>query len=272
MEDNISSKKICFIGTGNMATAIIKGLIASGTTDASNIFVYNVNKTSLEKIKESLSINTIDSYEQMADKDIIIISVKPYVVASVLEELSTIKLSKNAIVVSMAASVPTSFYEGYIKDNAFVRIMPNTPIAVLEGFTSIVKTESSDENAIKIVDFIFSRLGSSAIIKESEVDAYTSIAGCAPAYIYSLIESSCDACVLLGIPKKAAIKLVSQVFLGSAKMALITDIHPSILKDNVCTPNGITIAGLRKMHEKGMSSAMIETIVAAYDKSKSSTK
>ncbi len=272
MENNISTKKFCFIGTGNMAKAIIGGLIESKTTDPSNIFAYNINETSLAKIKESLHIDTINSYEQMADKDIIVIAVKPYVVASVLEKLAAIKLSKNAIVLSIAASVPTSFYADYIKNNPFVRTMPNTPIAVLEGFTSIVKTESSDENAIKIVDDIFSKLGSTAIINESEIDAYTAVAGCAPAYIYSLIESSCDACVLLGIPKKSAIKLVSQVFLGSAKMALTTDTHPSILKDNVCTPKGITIEGLRTMHKHGMGSAMIETIVAAYDKSKSSTK
>lgn len=272
MGDDISAKKFCFIGTGNMATAIMKGLIHSKTVEPSNIFAYNINQTSLARIKDSLSVHTIDSYGQMTDKDIIVIAVKPHIVASVLEKLSTVKLSENAIVVSIAASVPTSFYTDYIKNVRFVRVMPNTPIAVLEGFTSIVRTESSDKNAIELVDTIFAKLGSTAIINESEVDAYTAIAGCAPAYIYSLIESSCDACVLLGIPKKSAIKLVSQVFLGSAKMVLETDTHPSILKDNVCTPKGITIEGLRKMHEKGMASAMIETIVAAYDKSKSSTK
>ncbi len=272
MQYNISSKKFCFIGSGNMAFAIMRGLIDSKTTDCQNISVYDIDEARLAFVKEQLSINIINDYSQMTDKDIIVIAVKPYIVASVLEKLSATKLSANAIVVSMAASVPTSFYSDYIKNNAFVRIMPNTPIEVLEGFTSIIQTESSDKNAIKLVDKIFGKLGSTAIINESEVDAYTAIAGCAPAYVYALIESACDACVLLGIPKKSAIELVSQVFLGSAKMALTSGIHPSVLKDNVCTPKGITIEGLRTMHEKGIPSGMIETIVAAYNKSKSSTK
>ncbi len=272
MENNISSKKFCFIGSGNMAFAIMKGLIDSQTVSSTNISVYDIDEARLKFVKDSLSINVISDYSDMLNSDIIVLAVKPYIVASVLEKLAAIKLSENTIVISMAASVPTSFYSDYIKNNAFVRIMPNTPIEVLEGFTSIVQTETSDEVAIKLVDSIFSKLGSTAIINESEVDAYTAIAGCAPAYVYALIESSCDACVLLGIPKKSAIELVSQVFLGSAKMALKSGLHPSVLKDNVCTPKGITIEGLRTMHQKGVPSGMIETIVSAYEKSKSSTK
>ncbi len=272
MSDNISNKRFGFIGSGNMAFAIIKGLIDSHTVDSGNIFVYDIDEARLSFVKESLSINVATDYSELSDKDIIVLAVKPHIVGSVLERLSTITLDPNAIIVSMAASVPTAFYSDYIKSNAFVRIMPNTPIEVLEGFTSIVQTETSDPKAIETVEAIFSKLGSTAVISEGEVDAYTAIAGCAPAYVYALIESACDACVLLGIPKKSAIKLVSQVFLGSSKMALTSGTHPSVLKDNVCTPKGITIEGLRKMHEKGMSSAMIETIVASYDKSKASTK
>ena len=263
---------IGFIGTGNMATAMMTGFIKSKTINKNNIFTYDIDIKKLDSIKKKLSVNITTNYDEIIKTDIIIIAVKPNIVKSVLEKLSASSIPKDTFIIGIAGSLPLSLYESYIKSNTVIRIMPNTPIEVLEGFTSIVRGANTDEKCLTIVEHIFNKVGDSSIIDESMIDAYTAIAGCSPAYIYTLIDAMADAALLLGIPKIEAIKLISQTFLGSSKMVKESQVHPSILKDNVCTPKGITIEGIRKMEEGNVRSAMIETIIAGYNKSKELSK
>ncbi len=165
---DIKEKTIGFIGSGNMASAIITGLVKSKSATKPNITVYNRAETeSLLAIKKKLSVNITTDFDDIINTDIIIIAVKPNVVESILERLAKSKLPATSFIISVASSISLSTYKKYISSSSIIRTMPNTSVSVLEGFTSIVNTPSTDEDALSVTEYIFNRLGSSAIIEEN---------------------------------------------------------------------------------------------------------
>lgn len=250
-----------FIGTGNMGSAMIKSIVKSGILPASNVFMYDVDKSRLENLRKETGVGILNSSEELAEKnDVIILAVKPNVLKPVLETIKP-KLDDKKIVVSFAVGIPIKFYKGIIgEDKKVVRTMPNTPMMVGEGMTLISYDNNISTDELKNIKALFDCTGKSEFLDEKLMSEVTALTGSSPAYVYMFIEAMADAAVLSGIPRALAYKLAAQAVLGSAKMVLETGIHPGELKDQVCSPAGTTIEAVSTLEKNGFRYAVIEAM------------
>jgi pyrroline-5-carboxylate reductase len=195
----------------------------------------------------------------------IFLSVKPNIYKTVLETIKN-HIMDDAVIITMAAGISINDVQMIIGDRKIVRTMPNTPALVGSGFTAVCLNEKINEcDKIDVLKMI-SSFGEYTVIDEKYISAYSAITGSGPAYIFVLIEAMADAAVMLGIPRKEAYKAVESVVMGSANLALKTELHPGLLKDMVCSPGGTTIEGVRTLEEKGLRSGIIEAIINTYKK------
>ncbi|MCK9443631.1 MAG: pyrroline-5-carboxylate reductase [Tissierellaceae bacterium] len=262
-------KVIGFIGSGNMASAIIGGLIKSNLVVPENIISSAKTKKTIEDAKKKYGIETtLDNREVAKKADYLIIAVKPHMYGEILEEIKDI-LNRDTIVIGIAAGISIKYLkQGLNNEVQVVKAMPNTPAMVGEGMTGIAfDIGISDESKEEVLD-IFNSFGKTEIIDEKLMDAFTAISGSSPAYVYMMIEAMADGGVLEGIPRKQAYTMAAQAVLGAAKMVLDTGTHPGVLKDNVCSPGGTTIEAVAKLEEKGLRTAVIEAMKVCADKSK----
>lgn len=258
----LGNKKIGFIGAGTMAKAIIYGLINSGRIKVDNITASEISDEQARKVSKEINIKVIkDNQELVKNSDIIILSIKPHNLEPVLYEVKDF-ITPNKLIISIAAGVSTDFIEDIVghKINV-VRAMPNTPAVINEGMTAVCKGRKVTDDNIKLVIDLFQSIGRCIEVPEKMFNAVTAINGSGPAFIYLMIEAMADGGVKLGLTKKSALELAAQTFLGAAKMVVESGTHPSVLKDDVTTPGGCTIAGLLVMEEKAVRSALIKTIV-----------
>jgi pyrroline-5-carboxylate reductase len=262
------AKKIGFIGGGNMAKAIIGGLVNSGKIAPSDIFVYDRKAETNQAMAEQYGINAAESAEALArEVDILFGAVKPNVILKVLKEL-TGSLKKEALVVSIAAGVTLdslSSVLGY--DRKIVRAMPNTPSLVSEGMTSVTPNVLVEQTEIDEVIAIFESFGKAAVVDEYLIHSVVGVSGSAPAYVFMFIEAMADAAVLGGMPRAQAYQFAAQAVKGAAQMVLTTGKHPAELKDMVCSPGGTTIEAVKVLEEKGMRSAVMEAMLQCMAKS-----
>lgn len=243
----LKGKKLGFIGAGTMARAIINGLSGSGISYIASDIVSGPGVIA-------------DNKEVARNAEVIILCLKPHTIEAVLEEIKD-ELKDSQLVVSIAAGVSTQTIENAIgKHLSVIRVMPNTPALVGEGMSAICKGRwASDEQALLIVE-MFSAVGKCIEVDEKLIDAVTGISGSGPAFMYLIIEALADGGVKLGLKKDQAILLAAQTMLGSAKMVIETGKHPAMLKDEVTTPGGCTIAGLSMMENEKVRSALIKTV------------
>lgn len=263
--------KLGFIGGGNMASAIISGILKAGYIKREEI---SVSDKADDKIKyfEALGVYaTTENAEVINRSDIIIFAVKPNVLPNVLIEAKNLISGK--LVVSIAAGTTIKEIESIIgEDEKIIRVMPNTPAQVNCGMAVISQNKSaSDEDTAKISD-IFNAVGSSVILDEKYINAATALHGSSPAYIYMLIDAMADSGVKYGIPKDISLKLVAKAVEGSAKMVSQTGIHPSKLCDNVCSPGGTTIAAVCELERLGFKAALQQAIDACVKKAEQMSK
>ncbi|WP_313699918.1 pyrroline-5-carboxylate reductase [Pantoea sp.] len=262
------AKKIGFIGGGNMAKAIIGGLVNSGKITPSDIFVYDRKAETNQAMAEQYGINAAESADALArEVDILFGAVKPNVILKVLKELSG-SLKKEALVVSIAAGVTLdslSSVLGY--DRKLVRAMPNTPSLVSEGMTSVTPNVLVEQAEIDEVVAIFECFGKAAVVDEYLIHSVVGVSGSAPAYVFMFIEAMADAAVLGGMPRAQAYQFAAQAVKGAAQMVLTTGKHPAELKDMVCSPGGTTIEAVKVLEEKGMRSAVMEAMQQCMAKS-----
>ncbi len=257
--------KIGFIGGGNMAGAIVGGVVSSGLCDKKDIFVCDIDNEILKKYDKE--INTSTKNEDALSCDYIVLAVKPFILSKVLDELSSYA-TKDKVFISIAAGISVAEIKGVLGNDAKVlRVMPNTPAQVGEGMTVIASPDecvTKDEllNAI----CIFNAVGKTEIMPENMINVVTGVSGSSPAYVFMLIEAMADAGVLGGMPRETAYKLAAQSVLGSAKMVLETGKHPGELKDMVCSPKGTTIEAVAELEKRGFRAAIIEAIKKCNDK------
>ncbi len=261
--------KIGFIGAGNMATAMILGIIASKKADASDIIVSNITAEPLEILSEKYNVvTTLDNKEVAQTADIIFVAVKPYLYKEVLEEISPF-FSKEKIIISITPGKTLKELESWIfKGAKVIRTMPNTPAMVLEGMTAVCKNEFVTDAEFQYVIAILESFGKTEVITENLFDTVTAVSGSSPAYAYMFIEAMADGAVLLGMNRQSAYKFASQAVLGAAKMVLETGEHPGKLKDNVCSPGGTTIEAVKVLEDNGMRASVINAMIACHDKCK----
>jgi pyrroline-5-carboxylate reductase len=261
---------IGFIGAGNMAHSIIKGMISSDI-DAGSIYIH---RRSLDKItfaKEMGANICASNIDVVRNSKYLFIAVKPNVYDQILGEISPY-LKDSHIVITMAAGYEIKRVKEIIGDKKVVRTMPNTPALVKEGFTAVCFDDLIEDDEKAQVLNMLETFGLYQVIGESYINSYSAITGSGPAFFFMVMEAMADAAVLLGIPRADAYKAVEATMLGSAKLALQTGMHPGQLKDMVCSPGGTTIEGVRTLEEKGLRSAMIECITNTYKKNLEITK
>ncbi len=266
-------KKIGFIGAGNMAKAIIGGIVKSKLISPNNIYIYSPHRSKLKKTSEELGVEIADSANHLAsDVDILFMAVKPNIFIDVLRDLKD-SIKSDAIIVSIAAGVSIEEIEETMgKDYKIVRSMPNTPALVNEGMSCICCNDNVLEEEIHMVKDIFDSFGKTEVLPEYLIHAVVGVSGSAPAYIFMLIEAMADGAVIGGMPRENAYKFAAQAVLGSAKMVLETGKHPGELKDMVCSPGGTTIEAVRTLEGSGFRSSIIEAMITCMNKSKDMTK
>ena len=261
--------KIGFVGCGNMATAIIKGIIKKQIIEEENIMASAKTKTTLERVQRELGIKvSMDNSEVVKNSDIVVLAVKPQYYQEVIEQIKD-TVSDNQIIISIAPGKTLAWLQDcFGKSVKLVRTMPNTPALVGEGMTGACRNEYVTDEDYATVLQILGSFGEVETIPENLMDVCVSVSGSSPAYIYILIEAMADGAVADGMPRAQAYKFAAQSVLGSAKMVLETGKHPGELKDQVCSPGGTTMEAVRVLEEKGFRSSVIEAMKACVRKAR----
>ena len=259
--------KIGFIGSGNMAQAIIGGMIDSNLVSKDNIYATAVSDKTINLVKEKYGVNTSKDNKDVANKtDIIFLAVKPNVYKTVIDEIKDV-VDENKLIVTIAAGQTIENIEDMFgRELRIIRTMPNTPALVGEGMGLITANKKATNEDIENVVKIFNSFGKSEIVEEALIDTAGSLSGCGPAYTYMYIEALADAAVESGVKRDLAYKLAAQMVLGSAKMVLESGEHPGKLKDNVCSPGGTTIKGVNSLEQAGFRGVVIDALLASINK------
>jgi pyrroline-5-carboxylate reductase len=264
----LKNKKIGFIGGGNMAEAIVRGLLSASFIKANNIFVSEPSKSKRDTLQADYKVKvTADNLELVKKCEIIILAVKPQILNEVLHDIRSL-VDRDKLIISVAAGVPISIIDGILsgKENkkfSVVRTMPNTPALVQAGVTAIAAGKHVSKTAVKIAHRIFEAVGRTVDVEEAHLDAVTGLSGSGPAYIFMIIEALSDAGVKMGLARDVSNTLTLQTILGSAKLAQETGKHPGELKDMVTSPAGTTIAGLHALEDGGLRTTLMNAVEEA---------
>ena len=260
--------KLGFIGTGNMAGAIMGGIIQKGIFRPEQIIGADISEAGRQKAKETYGIEVTEDNRKAATAEVLILSVKPQFYADAIAEIRDC-IRDDQLVITIAPGKTLSWLEEQFgKRVKIVRTMPNTPALVGEGMTAACVnqyvTEEEKAYALKILD----AFGKVELVPEHLIDAVVAVSGSSPAYVFMFIEAMADAAVAEGMPRTQAYEFAAQAVYGSAKMVLETGKHPGELKDMVCSPAGTTIEAVRILEKKGFRSAVIEAMRACADVSR----
>ena len=260
--------KIGFVGCGNMATAIIGGILEKGILKKEDIKASTKTENSAKKVQETLGIEcTTDNKKAVQDADVIFLAVKPQFCEEVIQEIKS-EIKSEQVIISIAAGKKLEWLEAQFgAGHKIIRTMPNTPALLGEGMTGMAYEESNySEEEKAVLRGIFEACGRLEVVDERMMDAVGCVSGCSPAYVYMFIEALADGAVKYGLPRAKAYQMAAQTVLGSAKMVLETGKHPGQLKDEVCSPGGTTIAGVSALEEWGFRNAVIKAEDASYEK------
>ena len=259
--------KLGFIGTGNMAGAIMGGIIKKGIIPAEEIIGSDIMETGRNHVKELYGIQVTADNKEVAEKaDVLVLSVKPQFYAETIQEIRE-SVREDQMVITIAPGKTLAWLEEQFgKKVKLVRCMPNTPALVGEGMTGVCCNEEVSDAEMQDVLKILESCGKAEMLPERLIDVVVSVSGSSPAYVFMFIEAMADAAVADGMPRAQAYRFAAQAVLGSAKMVLETGKHPGELKDMVCSPGGTTIEAVRVLEEKGMRSAVIEAMKACVKK------
>lgn len=255
--------RLSFLGSGNMAEAIMKGVLAAGLFKAGDLLASDTSETRLKVIHQKYGIRTTrNNREAVREGDLVILGVKPLGVDGVLAEIKS--ELKEKVLVSVAAGVPLArLAAGLEREAKIIRAMPNAPALVQAGATALAPGKGVEQETLDLVLQIFDSIGKSWILEERYLDAVTGLSGSGPAFVFMMIEAMADGGVKSGLSREVALALAVQTVLGAAQMALQTGDHPARLKDFVASPGGTTIAGLHKLEEGKVRSAFISAVEAA---------
>jgi pyrroline-5-carboxylate reductase len=253
-----------FIGGGNMAAALIKGLLFSHVAEPRDIVVSDVKDERLRVLSEQHGVRTTkDNHELVRAADVVVLAVKPQVIDKVLDAIRP-DLRPEQLVVSVAAGVSIAVMEVRLPEGTrVVRTMPNTPATALAGATAIARGTHATEEDLATVEKLFAAVGRVVTLDESLLDAVTGLSGSGPAYVMLMIEALADGGVKVGLHRDTALLLAAQTVYGSAKLLLETGEHPGRLKDMVTSPGGTAIAGLHTLESGGLRRTLIDAVEAA---------
>ena len=267
-------ERIAILGTGSMGGAILAGLLKSGISP-NNISVSTKTTESAERLADELGVLSFamedgDDANQMAvaNAQLVLIGVKPAYVLEVLADVAD-SLNDNALVVSVAAGVPTAAMEAVLpEDVGVIRAMPNTPAIVGRALTGIAAGSRATDWAVETASQLFETVGQVLVLDESQIDALGTISGSGPAYVFYLIEQLTKAAKHHGFNDTDAALLVNQTFLGAAELLVASDKTPEQLRKQVTSPNGTTERAIARMAQTDLEGMFIEATEAALARSR----
>jgi pyrroline-5-carboxylate reductase len=265
----LTGKKITIVGAGHIAGALLGGILRGNLTKAQDVTLTRRTPEALEELKKRWKVNTsTDNRAAVKTADIVILTVKPQGAKAVLSEIAG-SVHKGQLIISAMAGIKTEAIVKELKRPvAVVRAMPNTPVFVDEGACAIAAGEHASDKDLQTAEAIFKAVGKVEILPESLIDAVTGLSGSGPAYIYMIIEALTDGGVKMGIPRAVAVRLAAQTVYGAAKMVIETGKHPAILKDEVATPGGTTIAAIHELESHGLRTVLMDAVQTATRRSK----
>ncbi|MFI5224051.1 MAG: pyrroline-5-carboxylate reductase [Nitrospirales bacterium] len=260
--------KIAFIGGGQMAEAMIGGLLSGQVCSAESIWAADPVAERRDRLKSQFGIRVGSSNsEAVAWADVIVLAVKPQMLPAVLSELGP--MLAHAFVISIVAGVTIrTIAEQTGSATKVVRVMPNTPALIREGMTALAPGAGVSDDDVRLVRTIFEAVGLVVLVEERMMDAVTGLSGSGPAYVFQAIEALADGGVMMGLPRQTAELLAAQTVLGAARLVLESGVHPAQLKDRVASPGGTTIAGLHQLEQGGFRATLMAAVEAATTRSK----
>ena len=259
--------RLAMIGGGQMAEALLAGLLNAEQARPDNIFVTDPLAERRDLLKRRFGVRVGDDNQEAADwGEVILLAVKPQALDPALGGIARAAAGK--LVISIAAGIPTRRLAGALPQSRLVRVMPNAPAVVGAGMSVLAPGPAAREDDLAAVRSLFEAVGRVAIVEESLMDAVTGLSGSGPAYIFLAIEALADGGVKMGLSRSVAMLLAAQTVLGAARMLLETGEHPGRLKDRVASPGGTTIAGLHKLEQGGVRTALIAAVEAATKRSR----
>jgi pyrroline-5-carboxylate reductase len=261
--------KIGFLGGGQMAEALIKGIIQAGLVGAEKIVAVDPAEERCRLLAKLYSVNVSGDSSVLADCEVIVLAVKPQVLPRLLES-NRPNFNQRQLVISIAAGVSLAVLESSLAgcDCRVIRVMPNTPALVMAGAAAICAGSLADSDDLKIAGAIFNAVGKSVVLGETEMDAVTGLSGSGPAYVFSFIEALIDGGVKVGLNRDIASTLALQTVLGSAMLAISSGKHPADLRAMVTSPGGTTIAGLHEMERAGFQGIIMDAVESATRRSR----
>lgn len=261
---------IGFIGLGNMASAMIGGMLQKDMVTPGEIIGSCRTEETAKKIADRFGIETTTDNSIVAQAaDILVLAVKPQFFPEVIAQIKD-EVNADALIISIAAGKTMDYIETQFgRPLKLVRCMPNVPALVGEGITSVSRNERVSDEEMKQAMELLSSMGKASEIPERLIDAVVGVSGSSPAYVFLFIEAMADGAVAAGMPRSQAYEFAAQAVLGSAKMVLETGKHPGELKDMVCSPGGTTIQAVKVLEEKGFRAAVMDAMEACIEKSKS---
>ncbi len=271
-------EKVGFIGAGNMAEAIAGALIGSGVYKNKNIMMSDINTDRLDFIKNMYGAEiTTNSADLVMKSDIIILSVKPQIMETVLNNItSSFETNNRKLFISIAAGIKSEKIESYLYNNKtdetksllpVVRVMPNTPSMVLSGMSGMSVNKYCTDSDIEVTRVILQSMGKVIQVKEEEIDAITAMSGSGPAYIFYFIESMMQAGVDMGFSDDVTKLLTLETFKGALKLMEKSGESPDVLRKNVTSPGGTTEAALKVMEDRNIKNSIVDAIKTAKKRS-----
>jgi pyrroline-5-carboxylate reductase len=269
MANDLTGKKVAFLGAGKMGGIILQALLKNGLLTAKSTYATVAHEERAKALTAKLKVKAgTDNVAAAKGADIIVLGVKPQVVEDVVREISG-HITPKQLIISVAASVPTSMIEKNLPANIpVIRAMPNTPCLMGVGMTAICKGKHASAADVSMTTDMFNVVGRTVVVDEKHMDAVTALSASGPAYIYVILESLAEAGVKVGLPRDIATLLAAQTTLGAAKVVLETGDHPALLKDAVTTPAGCTIDALMELEEGKLRVTLIKAVVKAAQRAK----
>ncbi len=264
----LTGGQIAFVGGGNMAEALLAGLLRKGLTTPDHLVVSDPVSARREWLGRHFGVVvTADNQAAVRGADIVVLCVEPQVLDEVLFELAP-SLDSHPLLISVAAGYPLSRVQVTLAGaTRLVRAMPNTPSAIGDGVTALSLAHGLSASDRQAAEQVFESVGTVVVVEERLMDAVTGLSGSGPAYVFAMIEALADGGVLSGLPRATAQQLAAQTVAGAARMVLEQGEHPAVLKDRVASPGGTTIAGLSRLEQGRLRATLMSAVEAATQRS-----
>jgi pyrroline-5-carboxylate reductase len=259
--------KVVFIGAGNMAEAIVSGMVAGNFCAPEKIIMTDVRPDRLSDLENEYDIMTSTDNRVVENAEIVVLSVKPQVMADVLREIAPV-LQEETLLISIAAGISCSNIEAELEnERRVVRVMPNTPALIGQGAAAIAAGTYADEADLEVAEAILQCVGLTVRVEEKELDAVTALSGSGPAYVFYLLEAMLEAAEELGLEKETARSLALQTVEGAARLMKDSGESAKTLRERVTSKGGTTEAAIHTLNDENVKGAVVKALKAAFDRS-----